>query len=367
MTAVRNIQFAPAGHSAQQQKRSRREKGTYTLLDNPVIEYCKRVHNASASVLIVLAQRANMKKLAQAMTEAELAVACGLGISAVVKNLKLLKEAGLAVKSKAGWKYLSSESADESVDNCVDNYPKNPSKNAARDEVSTPLKEVRRNLEGKKETTTTTKPNRSVGVPNEVVGVVGGASQKEKNITLSSQEKNKSQDQGGGAQQTTSFRDVPPAAPPAASYREAMGALQAAGAWDIWHNWVLTIPRLAQNHGAQNAQVAQFAEWVKAGLMDRLRRDAAEIAAAGSFLHPFSALKKRMERAWAKKQECHTTVPKSIQGEPQCQSGERRRAPDGQIWTVERVDVKYGIVVFEEAEAPHQIPDPVAASWEVIA
>ena len=48
-----------------------------------------------------------------------------------------------------------------------------------------------------------------------------------------------------------------------------------------------------------------------------------------------------------------------------CQPGERRQAPDGQVWTVESVN--HGAVNFEEYEAPPYVPVAVVLTWAVLA
>lgn len=48
-----------------------------------------------------------------------------------------------------------------------------------------------------------------------------------------------------------------------------------------------------------------------------------------------------------------------------CQHGERRRAPDGQVWTVE--SLMSGAMNFEEYEAPPYVPVAVVLTWAVLA
>jgi hypothetical protein len=54
--------------------------------------------------------------------------------------------------------------------------------------------------------------------------------------------------------------------------------------------------------------------------------------------------------------------PPAVEG-PGCRPGERRRAPDGQVWTVESVN--HGAVNFEEYDAPPYVPVGVVATWPV--
>lgn len=52
--------------------------------------------------------------------------------------------------------------------------------------------------------------------------------------------------------------------------------------------------------------------------------------------------------------------PPAAEG-PGCQPGERRRAPDGQVWTVEAVD--YGLVYFVEPNSPRDLLDTAVTKW----
>ena len=82
---------------------SRREKGTYVVLDRRVVAYTKTHWDASSGVLTALAEQANyadpVMKVAQLMLET------GLGQRAVEKCLTRLEAEGLAVRSANGWAY----------------------------------------------------------------------------------------------------------------------------------------------------------------------------------------------------------------------------------------------------------------------
>ncbi|WP_295821623.1 hypothetical protein [uncultured Deinococcus sp.] len=82
---------------------SRREKGTYVVLDRRVVAYTKTHWDASSGVLTALAEQANyadpVMKVAQLMLETD------LGQRAVEKCLVRLEAEGLAVRSANGWAY----------------------------------------------------------------------------------------------------------------------------------------------------------------------------------------------------------------------------------------------------------------------
>lgn len=83
----------------------RREKGSYGLLDNPVMTYAKTHHDASTGVLIALAERDNYTHLPAALKIPEVMLETGLGQRAVEKCLTRLEAAGLAVREANGWAY----------------------------------------------------------------------------------------------------------------------------------------------------------------------------------------------------------------------------------------------------------------------
>lgn len=83
----------------------RREKGTYTNIDNPVVAYTKRHHDASSSVLVTLAERDNYSHLSAEMKVAEIMLETNLGQRGVEKCLKRLESEGLAAQSANGWAY----------------------------------------------------------------------------------------------------------------------------------------------------------------------------------------------------------------------------------------------------------------------
>ncbi|AFD27752.1 hypothetical protein [Deinococcus gobiensis] len=89
---------------------SRREKGSYGLLDNPVLAYVKTHHDASAGVLVALAERDNYTHLPAAMKVPEVMLETGLGQRAVEKCLVRLEAAGLAARGANGWAYSGTNS-----------------------------------------------------------------------------------------------------------------------------------------------------------------------------------------------------------------------------------------------------------------
>lgn len=85
--------------------KGRREKGTYTNLDNPVVAYSKRNHDASVSVLVTLAERDNYSHLPATMRVAEIMLETDLGQRAIEKCLVRLEGLGLAARDGNGWAY----------------------------------------------------------------------------------------------------------------------------------------------------------------------------------------------------------------------------------------------------------------------
>lgn len=168
-----------------------------------------------------------------------------------------------------------------------------------------------------------------------------------------------------GTINVTEKQKVAPAGAAPQTYRAAQDALTRAGAWDLWQTWVRGVPALARSRAAQDAQIVQFAAWVDEGFGDPLRENVKNIVEAGTFAHPYNALKARMEKLKAVQ---HAEKEKIVElrrafGDAQCQPGERRRAPDGRVWTVEIVE--YGVVFFAELGAPLDVTDREAAGWAV--
>ncbi|MFC4639825.1 hypothetical protein [Deinococcus hohokamensis] len=145
-----------------------------------------------------------------------------------------------------------------------------------------------------------------------------------------------------------------------ANYRAAQEILTAAGAWDVWAKWTKA---RKLDRAAQDAQIVQFAAWVQAGLGAELAQHATEITAAGSYAHPYLALVDRMKRAVkvSQTEAANRDELNRAQGSAKCQPGERRRAPDGQVWTVEVVE--HGLVYFAETGAPLDQGDAIVARW----
>ena len=146
---------------------------------------------------------------------------------------------------------------------------------------------------------------------------------------------------------------MPPGPP---LFRADLKAIDAAGLTPTWVQWI-KLNRLQQV--TQEAQIQVWCRWIEAGLGDALRTEASDIVESGSFSHPWGGLRARMRKAEAA-QVAQQQVS-TVFGVPQVQPGERRRAPGGEVWTVEIVE--YGIVYFEEVGAPTDQPDATVGRW----
>lgn len=140
----------------------------------------------------------------------------------------------------------------------------------------------------------------------------------------------------------------------------ALQVVVGAGLQNLWQDWI-RLGKLAVV--TQRAQIAFWADWITQGHGELLRSEVKYVIEQGSYSHPFAGLKARMTKGIAalKAGSAAADDLKRAYGEPQCQSGERRRAPDGQVWTVDYVE--YGIVFWAEAHAPLDIQDGFAAQW----
>ena len=138
-----------------------------------------------------------------------------------------------------------------------------------------------------------------------------------------------------------------------------------AGLENLWKDWT------SESKAApvtQARQQAVWARWVREGHTDLLREAAENILTLGSFAHPQAALQARMKagiEAKGKSSARPGGAAAGGEGAPACQPGERRQAPDGQVWTVESVN--HGAVNFEEYEAPPYVPVAVVLTWAVLA
>lgn len=163
---------------------TRREKGSYALLDNPVLAYVKRHHNASAAVLVSLAERDNYTHLPAEMKVPELMLDTDLGQRAVEKCLGQLEAVGLAARGEHGWTYSgancranrqandpanrltneptnhrANERTNDGANGCANGCANEPTnerannrsqiqaENAVQDDIYTPLKELEGILE----------------------------------------------------------------------------------------------------------------------------------------------------------------------------------------------------------------------------
>lgn len=137
----------------------RREKGSYALLDNPVLAYAKTHHDASTGVLLALAERDNYTHLPSAMKVPEVMLETSLGQRAVEKCLARLETAGLAVREANAWAYSGANcranrqaneqangstngNANELTNECANDGSQTNAKNAVQDDVSKSLKEL---------------------------------------------------------------------------------------------------------------------------------------------------------------------------------------------------------------------------------
>lgn len=107
----------------------------------------------------------------------------------------------------------------------------------------------------------------------------------------------------------TSINTIGREAPP--TYGPAMKDVVGAGLTSLWGEWV-ALGRLARP--TQEAQIVAWADWIRAGRADALRAEAQNIILAGSYAHPFAALRKKLDS------------PNETQPTPQQQDLSARRA-----------------------------------------
>lgn len=391
MSAVANLQLYPKGKLPAAKPTTRREKGTYGLMDNAVIQYQKRHGSADTRVLTTLAERHNFKFKDSAMTVAEIQVETGLGERAVQKALQALQALALCVKRGKAWLYrhagLEAQS-DEPNEQANGNANEKANERADFFNVFADLhnkKPLLKSLEVFRSYINnisysdraipatvvaggTNKPKQEAAeiqiADLPTIAPDGAASNEARQDNLTPSQVKNMTDTPENAN-VTEFETVPPAAPAADPIPAAYAALEAAGLHPVWLKWFEANPALARNRVALEAQICQFADWAAEGLAEDLRGNALDIVSAGTFAHPFNALKPRMQKAKAVRDAEKRNVA-DIQrsfGEAQCKEGERRIAPDGKVWTVE--EVCYGQVVFEEADAPTGYFDCQVAAWEV--
>lgn len=117
-----------------------REKGTFGVIDNSVIEFAKRNRNAAGSVLLVLAERANYSRKAKAVTVPEIMMETGLKERAVEMACAKLQAQGYVNVCANGYAYGDTQEAAELQ-----------AVNAAQDALPESLKELEGCLEGSKD------------------------------------------------------------------------------------------------------------------------------------------------------------------------------------------------------------------------
>ena len=136
-----------------------------------------------------------------------------------------------------------------------------------------------------------------------------------------------------------------------------------AGLENLWNDWAKASNA---NPVTLARQQAAWAFWVREGHADLLREAAGQVLDLGSYAHPQAGLKAKMKtgiEAKARSSARPGGAAAGGEGTPTCQPGERRQAPDGQVWTVESVN--HGAVNFEEYEAPPYVPVAVVLTWAV--
>ncbi|GAA5514791.1 hypothetical protein Dcar01_03552 [Deinococcus carri] len=377
MTPAKNIRFpAPASPPAGPKPA---KTAPFTRLDNATdMELLAELPNALLKPALCLLMHRNMRPVHWG----EVATYSRRGATQTRQGLARLAELGLAVAQGDLWSWAGSTAARkpvrESARKPVRKSDETAPENAVQDGETPPLKEGTE-VKKKEKTNNTYVSDSDQPAPAPTAVVAGGASEQQADPTqqaqsaapggaradLPSPSQLKTAHQHEETENVTDSEKVPPPAAAPQGYRAAQEALAAAGAWDIWQGWVPGVPGLSRNRAAQDAQIAQFATWVQAGLVEDLRQNARDIVVAGSFAHPFPALVKRMERAEAVQHAQRQNLDETRRafGEATCMPGERRRAPDGRVWTVEAVE--YGMVFFAESGAPLDVPDRVAAEWEV--
>ncbi|MFC6591698.1 hypothetical protein ACFP81_06510 [Deinococcus lacus] len=357
------------------------EKASFTRLDNATdLAALYGLPNALLKPALCLLEHRNMRPLHWG----EVATTISRGATQTREALRRLAELGHAVTEGDAWAWAGSTAARKLARKSVRKPGRKP-ENLHPEKtvwvgVSFALKEVK---EGKKENN-----NFWTGIPAQAGGFavgVGGISHEEKTqrgqanqAALAAEgtgnappSQEKTAHCNGENSNVTDLEKVPPAAAPAKTdaadpIRAAHAALEAAGLGDVWADWFASNPALSRNRVALHAQLTQFADWVAAGLGEDLKEHTLDIVSAGTFSHPFNALKARMERAKAV-QDAQTRNAAELglaYGQPQCQPGERRRDIDGRVWTVETVE--YGTVIFEEIGAPQGLPDRLVALWAVV-
>lgn len=139
MTAV--IKFDP---DTPARSPRRREAGTYSLMETPVVDFQKHHGSATSRTLTALAERANFKK--PLLSVAEIQVETELGQRAVEKALVGLESLGFCGKVGKLWKYTNPSDpnarANKDANGCSHGHSQNGKQNTALDGKEPPLKEV---------------------------------------------------------------------------------------------------------------------------------------------------------------------------------------------------------------------------------
>ena len=125
-----------------------RARGTYSVIDNTVLEFLKRNRNASASVLLVLAERANYSKKAKAVTVPEIMMETGLKERAAEMACMKLQANGYAYAHANGYVYGDTQ---QDTQQDTQEAAETQALNTVQHTFAQPLKEVEGSLEGSKD------------------------------------------------------------------------------------------------------------------------------------------------------------------------------------------------------------------------
>lgn len=361
MTAAKVIAF-PAPADAQQPA-----KGNWTKLDNATdMAALYALPNALLKPALCLLEHRHMRPLHWG----EIASTIGRGATQTREALSRLAELGYDVSDGDTWAWAKSAASRKSVRKVA----RKPVRKSERKSDFLPTKKtvwggislVPKEVKERSKEINNTYVLRTFA-PAQSLAVAGGTALENQNPQPTPSQEKTMTDKPAHESDTDSEK-VPPAAPAEADpVSAAYAALEAAGLLPVWEKWFEANPALRRNRVALEAQICQFAEWAATGLGDKLRENALDIVSAGTFAHPFNTIKSRFEKVKAVQHAEKQTVAELTRayGEPECEAGQRRRAPDGKVWTVAYIE--YGMVFFEELDAPLDVPDRVAAGWEVVA
>ena len=248
----------------------KRERGTYTALDNRVLQYVKTHWDASSAVLTALAERANYRN--SEMKVPELMLETGLGQRAVEKILLRLQTEGMCTPSANGWTYQrangsangeanpganreandganreANDGANGEANDCSQNEDKNNDQNGKTDA----LKEVERNRRNLKDKNTPLTPQ---GVMPEGSGQESAGRQGEAGVRPPHQDSSKAPQQPSPA---TDLEEVPRRAAAPALPDDLAALPGMPEAWERWRKHAREI-RLQLKESTAQAQFAKL-------------------------------------------------------------------------------------------------------------